>query len=204
MLNYLIFGITYGFIAAVQPGPLQTFLISQVIKKGWRSTLPASFSPIISDVPIFILIMFLLTNVPQYFIIILRILGGLFLFYLSYKAFISWKTYNTEREIEKPDSSKTLVSAVTVNLLNPNPYLGWSLIMGPVFLEGWNIQPIYGLSVVISFYLTLVVFLSIIIILFSTARQLGPKVSKLFIGLSALALFLFAVYQLIVGLRYYI
>lgn len=204
MLNYLIFGITYGFIAAVQPGPLQTFLISQVLKKGWRSTLPASFSPIISDIPIFILIMFLLTNVPQDFVYILRILGGLFLIYLSYQAFISWKTYNTEMEIEEPDSSKTLISAVTVNLLNPNPYLGWSLIMGPIFLEGWNIKPIYGLSVVISFYLTLVLFLSIIIILFSTARQLGPKVSKLFIGLSALALFLFAIYQLIVGLGYYI
>lgn len=204
MLNYLIFGITYGFFAAVQPGPLQTFILSQAIKKGWRSTLPASFSPIISDIPIFILIMFLLTNVPQDFVYILRILGGLFLIYLGYHAYISWKTYNTEKEIEEPDSSKTLISAVTVNLLNPNPYLGWSLILGPIFLEGWNIHPIYGLSVVISFYFTMVVFLSITIILFSAARQLGPKISKLFIGLSALALFLFAIYQLVVGIGYYI
>ena len=203
MLSYLLFGLTYGFFAAVQPGPLQAFIISRAIKNGWHSTLPASIAPIISDIPIFILIMFLLTSVPQNFIFVLRILGGLFLIYLSYKAFISWKTYNADETLNKSESSKTLLNAVTVNLLNPNPYLGWSLIMGPIFLEGWKIQPIYGLSIIISFYLTMAVFLSITIILFSAARQLGPKVSKVFIGISALALFLFAVYQLAIGIGNY-
>jgi threonine/homoserine/homoserine lactone efflux protein len=37
MLLYLLQGITYGFAAAVQPGPLQTYLISQTLRNGWRA-----------------------------------------------------------------------------------------------------------------------------------------------------------------------
>ena len=35
MLSYLIFGITYAFAAAVQPGPFQTYIISQTLNRGW-------------------------------------------------------------------------------------------------------------------------------------------------------------------------
>ena len=72
MYTYLLFGITYAFAAAVQPGPLQTYIISQTIKKGWRSTLPASFAPVISDGPIILSVLFLLSNVSDNFIFILR------------------------------------------------------------------------------------------------------------------------------------
>jgi len=76
VLSYLILGITYAFAAAVQPGPLQTYLISQTLKKGWRSTLPAAFAPIISDVPIFLLALFLLTSMSDGLIVVLRIAGN--------------------------------------------------------------------------------------------------------------------------------
>ena len=66
MTAYLIFGITYGFIAGVQPGPFQTYIISQTIKRGWKQTLPASFAPIISDGPIFILAVFFANNILQF------------------------------------------------------------------------------------------------------------------------------------------
>ena len=58
MLKYLILGISFAFAAAVQPGPLQTYIISQTLKNGWRSTLPASFAPLLSDGPILILVVF--------------------------------------------------------------------------------------------------------------------------------------------------
>ena len=90
MTTYLLLGITFAFAAGVQPGPLQTYVISQTIKKGWRATLPASFAPVLSDGPILILVLFLLSNVPDNFILILRIAGGLFLIYLGIMAFLSW------------------------------------------------------------------------------------------------------------------
>ena len=76
--------------------------------------------------------------------------------------------------------------------------------MGPLLLEGWNIAPINGIALITGFYLTLVVTLAGIIILFAFARQLGPKVSRALIGVSSLALISFGIYQLWVGTGYYL
>jgi threonine/homoserine/homoserine lactone efflux protein len=50
MMYYVFFGITYGFAAASQPGPFQSYLISQTLSRGWRYTLPIAFVPLLSDV----------------------------------------------------------------------------------------------------------------------------------------------------------
>lgn len=202
MLTYLIFGITYAFAAAVQPGPLQTYIISQTLNKGWRSTLPAAFAPVISDVPILLLVLFLLSTVPDNFIYILRIGGGLFLLYLGINAFNSWKKYDTDKSVSNDSSQQTLLKAVVVNLLNPAPYIGWSLIMGPLFLQGWKVAPVNGIALIFGFYLTMVITLVGIIFLFSFARKLGPKVGKILLGLSAIVLVAFGIYQLWFGFSY--
>lgn len=204
MLEYLIFGISFAFAAAVQPGPLQTYIISQSLKRGWRATLPAAFAPLISDVPILILVLFLLKNVPENFTIVLRISGGFFLLYLGFKAFLSWNKYYTEKNVSDESLKQTLMKAVIVNLLNPNPYLGWSLIMGPLFLEGWAIAPVNGIVMIIGFYSTMIITLAGTIFLFSFAQKLGPKITKTMLGISAAVLFAFGIYQLYIGIIYYI
>ncbi len=204
MLNYLIFGMSFAFAAAVQPGPLQTYIISQVLKKGWKASIPLAFSPIISDIPISILTLYLLSNVPDIFINGLRIIGGLFLFFLAYKAYISWKTYiETENNLNK-NSKLTFFNAVLVNLLNPGPYIGWSLILGPLVLEAWSLAPKIGIALILCFYLTMIITLIGIIILFGFARELGPKVSKSIIGISSLGLFAFGIYQFYKGVIFFI
>jgi threonine/homoserine/homoserine lactone efflux protein len=204
VLSYLIFGITYAFAAAVQPGPLQTYIISQTLKKGWRPTLPAAFAPVISDIPILTLVLFLLSTMPDSFIVILRIGGGLFLLYLGFRAFKSWKEFDEDQTISNESGQQTLFNAVFVNILNPAPYLGWSLIMGPLFLEGWRLAPINGIAMIIGFYLTMILTLAGIIILFGFARKFGPKVSKLLIGLSSIVLFVFGIYQLWLGINNFV
>lgn len=204
MLSYLILGITFAFASAVQPGPLQTYIISQTLKKGWRSTLPTAFAPLLSDGPILILVLYLLSTVPDNFIVFLRIAGGIFLLYLAFRAFKSWKEFDANETISNESSQQTLFKAVFINLLNPAPYLGWSLIMGPLFLEGWRIEPAYGIALIIGFYTTMIITLSGIIILFGFARKLGPQVSKILLGISAIVLFAFGVYQLWLGIIYFV
>ena len=204
MLSYLIFGITYAFAAAVQPGPLLTYIISQTLKKGWRSTLPAAFAPVISDIPILILILFLLSTMPDSFIFILRIGGGLFLLYLGFRAFKSWQEFDTDQTTLNESGQQTLFNAVFVNLLNPAPYLGWSLILGPIFIEGWKLAPINGIAMIIGFYVTMILTLAGIIILFGFARKMGPKVSKILLGSSSIVLFVFGIYQLWLGINYFV
>jgi threonine/homoserine/homoserine lactone efflux protein len=200
MNYYIIFGITYALAASLQPGPLQTYIISQTLTKGWKATITTAFAPIISDIPIFIIVFFLLTNLPPTFINVLRIIGGLFLFYLSYNTFLSWKNYS----FNDKDSTGigTFFNAVLVNLLNPNPYIGWSLIMGPIVIEAWNITHSFAITLVISFYLTMVLSLIGIIFIFSFARSIGPKISRALLGLSSIGLLIFGLYQFYKGITF--
>lgn len=199
MLTYLVFGITYAFAASIQPGPFQAFIISQTAKNGWKKTLPAAFAPVLSDIPIIILILLILTNIPSGFLRFLQIGGGLLLLYLAYSSFKSFLNFE-EPEATEMKSDNTLFKAVLVNILNPNPYLGWSLIMGPLFIKGYSEAAVNGITLIAGFYTTIILCQMGIIILFGLAGNLGPKVSKITLGIASVGLAVFGVYLLLQGL----
>ena len=203
MVAYIIFGVTYAFAAAVQPGQFQTFIISQTLKNGWKKTLPAAFAPVLSDGPIIVLVLFILTNVPVWFLQILQICGGLLLLYLAYRSYEAFRKYDINKESVNNKSDKTLLKAVIVNAINPGPYIGWSLIMGPLFLKGYNEATVDGIVLIISFYVVLVVTQMGIILLFGLARNLGPKVTHITLGIASAALAGFGVYQILHGIFSY-
>jgi threonine/homoserine/homoserine lactone efflux protein len=200
MLQYLIIGITYAFTAVVQPGPFQAFLLSQTISKGWRHTLPAAFGPLISDLPVILLALLLLTTVPSRFISTLQIAGGLFLLYLAFNAYKTWRDFDSPKPPTPHSNQQTLLSAVIVNLLNPNPYLGWSLVLGPLLLKGWHQNPANGIVLLASFYVTLTAGMIITILVFAAAGRLGSRLNRLLIGISVIALSCFGFYELWSGI----
>jgi threonine/homoserine/homoserine lactone efflux protein len=86
-----------------------------------------------------------------------------------------------------------------VNLLNPNPYLSWSLVLGPLLLKGWREAHINGIGLAIGFYCSMILVNAAIILLFGAIRKSGLKVSRILIGISAVALAGFGLYQLWLG-----
>lgn len=201
MAEYIFLGITFAFAAVVQPGPLMTYLISRSILKGWKHTLPAAFAPIISDGPIIIVTLFLLGNMPKIFLSILQTLGGFFLLFLAYNTYKSWKYFFVKNE-EAVSSNQTLFKAVTVNLLNPNPYLGWSLVMGPLLLKGWFESPEYAIALIISFYTTMILGLMIMLFAISTtAEKFGGRTNRILIGISVIVLLAFGIYSILIGIK---
>jgi threonine/homoserine/homoserine lactone efflux protein len=195
MLNYFIFGLSYAFACVVQPGPFQAFLFSQSVSNGWRKTIPLVFAPLMSDIPIIILVIFVLTNVPHTVLGILQCFGGLFLFFLAFKAYKTLSTLNKSiKENTFPYSN--LFKAVTVNLLNPNPYLGWSLVMGPMLINGWKEDPINGIVLLTGFYSSMIIYSTIMIVLFASAGKLGPRMNRILLSVSVIAFVFFGIYQL--------
>lgn len=199
MLAYLIQGIGYGFAAAGQPGPFQTYLISQTLSKGWRLTLPAALAPLISDGPIIVLALVVLSQVPLWFQRFLYIAGGLFILYLAYSAFVAWRNYDKSGVVTDSSGRQSVVKAAMMLALSPGPYIYWSLVTGPILLAGWREAPANGLGFLVSFYATIVLSLGGIIVMFGTARQLGPKVNRALLGVSAITLVCFGLYQLWLG-----
>jgi threonine/homoserine/homoserine lactone efflux protein len=196
MFIYLVQGMTFGFAAAAQPGPFQTYLIARALDDGWRHALPISFAPLISDGPIIALVLLVLSQVPLWFEQFLQTVGGAFLLYLAFGTLKTWREYQIKEAAPVPSARMSVLKAALINILNPNPYVGWSLVMGPLLLKGWRVAPANGIALVLGFYCTMIVGAMGIVVLFSTARSLGPRVSRAMIGVSAIGLALLGLFQL--------
>ena len=200
MWTYLIQGISYGFAAAVQPGPFQTYLISQTLMRGWRKSLPAAAAPLVSDGPIIILALVILSQIPEWFQRILYVAGGLFILYLSWNAVSALRKMDERSMLTDLSGKRGVLRAAMMNALSPSPYLYWGLVTGPILLTGWRESPMNGIGFLISFYVTLVLSLAGIIMVFGTARRLGPKVNRMLVLVSAITLACLGLYQLWLGL----
>ena len=196
MFLYIIQGIGYGFAAAAQPGPFQTYIISQTLNSGWRRTLPAVFAPLVSDGPIIILVLLVLSQVPDWFQRALYVAGGLFILFLAFNAFRGWRKFDPGGGEGSQSGGQSLFKAAMMNVLSPGPYLFWSLVTGPILLAGWRQAPTNGLGLLAGFYLAMILCLGGFVAVFATARQLGPRVNRTLLGVSAVALFGFGLFQL--------
>ncbi|MEN8163070.1 MAG: LysE family transporter [Acidobacteriota bacterium] len=196
MLEYIIIGGGFAFAATVQPGPLQAFLLSRVAADGWRRTLPAAFAPLISDGPIAFLVLTLLHNVARGFESVLKGMGGVVFLYFAVKTFLEWRHMRLGTTQTTQSSPRTLLQAVVVNLLNPGPYLGWSLILGPLMLEAWAESPAHAIALVVSFYSVMLFSLALFIVLVGTTSVLGPRGRQGLLLASSFALAAIAVYSL--------
>jgi threonine/homoserine/homoserine lactone efflux protein len=200
MLTYLLQGIMLGFTAGAQPGPFQTYIIAQTMRNGWRHTLIAAFAPLVSDAPIILLCLFVLTRVPEWFQRILYVAGGLFILYLAWGAFQQWRNFTALESAPPEAGQKSLLKAAMMNALSPNPYIFWSLVTGPILLRAWQEAPANGLGFLFGFYAALIGMNALVIILFGITARTGDLVRRTMIGISALALTGFGLYQLWMGI----
>ena len=196
MLTYLAIGMTFAFAAAVQPGPLQAYIISQTMTHGWRRALPAAFSPLLSDGPIIVLVLLVLSRLPAWLIPAVRCAGGVLLLLFAFLAARTWWRYDVSGTAPAGTRPRSLLGATAVNLMSPGPYLGWSLVMGPLLLKGWREASANGIALLAGFYGVMVLSMAVIIMLAGAARGLGPRANRAMIGCSALALAGLGVWQL--------
>lgn len=201
MFFYLSQGLVLGGTAAAQLGPFQAYLLSQTLRNGWRRTLVAAFAPLISDGPIVALVLLVLTQTPALFLNVLQLAGGCFLLFLAYKAYRAFQTEGSTSLSTPEPGQQSLFEAALLNALNPNPYIFWATVAGPILIEGWRRSPALGLSFVLGFYGTLIGGFVGFVILFALARGLDPRFSRALSALSALLLLLFGLYQLGLGIR---
>lgn len=192
---YLLQGLGFGFAAASQPGPFQTYLISQSISRGWRRTLPSALAPLLSDGPIIALCLLVLAQVPVWMEQVLYGVSGLFILYLAWGAWRAWRAPSVPDTVD-PESSLPLGKAVVMNMLSPGPYIFWTLVTGPILVTGWRESPAYGLSFMGGFYLMLVGGLAAIVMVFGLAARFGAGIQHAMLGLSAGALMVFGLFQL--------
>ena len=199
LLSTLLSAATVGFSAGVTPGPLQALLLSFAIKGGWKKALPAAFAPVVSDGPVILLVLLILNRVSDGFVRALQIGGALFLLYLAWESYRAYRNFKAIDEVQESRGLQTLLKATAMNLLSPGPWLFWSLINGPNLIEAWQVSPWWGVGYLGAFYGVFVLTNVVLIVLFSSMRQMGEKVRRAMLLVAAVALAGFAIYQFLQG-----
>lgn len=193
-----------AFTAAIQPGPSQAYILSRVTAVGWRRTLSAAFAPLISDGPIAVLALLVLGQLSDSLQSLLRIGGGTLLLYFALRTFQQWRKNETKAELPASGAPRTLAEATLVQFLNPNPYLGWALILGPIVLDAWRESPSGSVALVAAFYVTMVGTLMATIYAFGTARLLSDRIQRALLLVSTIILVLLSLYQFYEGGRVFL
>lgn len=143
-----------------------TLVIATSLREGFWHGLRVAVAPFITDLPIILLSLFLLSRLPPWTLAVVGLAGGLYVVYLG------WETIRSAREaapslvhsstvdrpstVDPPSSHRALRRGALVNALNPHPYLFWATVGGPTLLAAWSRSPWQGVAFLVGFYATLV------------------------------------------------
>ena len=132
-LSFLATGILFGLSAGLSPGPLLTLVISETLKHGTGSGVKVAMAPLITDTPIVLLAITVVSQVSNlHFVLGLISMGGAaFLLYLGYES-VMFKGAALEMESSRPQS---LRKGIIANFLNPSPYLFWFTVGAPIVIK---------------------------------------------------------------------
>ncbi len=201
MMAFLLQGLFLALPAVIVPSSLKVFLISRTLRDGWRSVWPATFTPLITDIPIALLVLLILRQTPGWFFSLLQIGGGLFVMYLAWKLVPFLKTGGVSYEPASPEQTiRTMSQAVGINFLNPIPYIFVSSVIVPRTLSGWQLSPPHALAFLLGFYGALIGGMLALILVFDLAGRLNPKINMALLVISILALIVLGIQQVWAGL----
>jgi threonine/homoserine/homoserine lactone efflux protein len=154
MIELLGIGTILGLSAGFAPGPLLALVISETLQHDMRAGVKVALAPILTDLPIILLTLFLLAKISGFHTVlgVISVTGAFFVFYMGYQS-IRTKGVNIGVKDCGPTSLK---KGMIVNLLNPHPYLFWFTVGAPITIRAID-QGVFAVSAFLgSFYFMLV------------------------------------------------
>jgi threonine/homoserine/homoserine lactone efflux protein len=200
VIVYLAQGLSFGFSAAVAPGPFLAFLLSQTLIGGWRRALPLTFAPFVTDGPIIALALVVLTQAPNWFVRALNVVGGLLLLYLAKGAFDVYRNWQGTAAPPSEPTGNSFFKAVAMNAVSPGPYIFWSTVGAPTLVQGWAESPANAIGFLVAFYVAIIAGMWAYVILFATASRIDARITRTLNLLSAIMLLGFGLYRIWQGI----
>lgn len=154
MLEYLTIGTVLGLAAGFAPGPLLTLVISETLQHDIKSGIKVAIAPIITDLPIILLTLFVLSKLSNFNSIlgIISFIGGFFILFMGYKSIRTSGVTLNDNKVEP----RSLMKGMLVNALSPHPYLFWFSVGAPIMTKAMSLNYSSPLAFIVSFYFFLV------------------------------------------------
>ena len=171
MFEFVIAAAVFGLSGGLSPGPLLTLVVSETLARGRNAGLAVSMSPLITDGPAIAAAVFLLGRVENSdaALGIISIAGGALLTTYGIAGLRGAELKVEESEVERKVWA-SLGKGVSVNFLNPNPYLFWLTIGTPILLRAHESSLFLAIGFLVVFYLALVGSKCVLTILVARSR----------------------------------
>jgi len=191
-LKLLLIGSFFGLAAGISPGPVLTLVITETLKHNKYAGIKIAVSPLITDLPIILLTLFVFSRLSDvdHILSAISMAGGLYLLYLGYKTL---KSQHFEPEM-KNSTNNALRKGIMVNFLNPHPYLFWITVGTPYIIKAQSISMMALVLFLASFYALLIGSKIIVALLASHSKTfLNQKSFTWIMRFLGMALLVFAV-----------
>lgn len=169
-IPFIISGIVFGLGGGLTPGPLMTLVITETLKHGTKEGLKVAMAPLITDLPVVLLSIFLLSKLSDINVVIgtISLIGAVFLVYLGYESF-TFKGVEIDTKHFKPQSLK---KGIIANIFNPAPILFWISVGAPTVLKGYEVSLMASIYFIFFMYFCLVGSKLLTAMLVGKSRQL--------------------------------
>ncbi len=153
-LAYLLPGLAFGLSAGISPGPLLTLVMTQTLKHGVREGVKVSLAPLLTDLPIIIVALFILDRLTS----LDPVLGAISLFGAGYLLYLGYESlmFKGDMPSDQAEAPHSIRKGIVANFLNPSPYMFWFSIGGPLMLKAFNFGLIAAVLFIVPFYCLLV------------------------------------------------
>lgn len=164
MIPSLVQGVVLGLSAGFAPGPLSALVVSQTLRHGREEGIKVAFAPLLTDLPIIGLSLFVLARLAEFHVIlgIITLAGGLYLLYLARENFrVTGLAAGSDTE-----APQSLLRGAMANILNPSPYLFWLTVGAPTAVKAWGTGVGAAAGFLGGFYVCLVgskVFMAVVV-----------------------------------------
>jgi threonine/homoserine/homoserine lactone efflux protein len=189
-LSFLVTGTLLGLAAGLAPGPLLTLVVTESLSNGFSSGLRVALAPLVSDSPIVLGCLYVLSTITLGATSELTIpglakgLGVVSLIGAGFLVYLARQTWSAPLPSFAPAARppRSLMKGALVNLLSPHPYLFWLTIGTPLMATSMQKAGMTGpVLVVVSFYAVLVG--AKMAVAYGVARSSGLLTPRVYTGI---------------------
>tara|TARA_B100000459_G_scaffold46196_1_gene23855 strand:- start:11129 stop:11764 length:636 start_codon:yes stop_codon:yes gene_type:complete len=185
-------GAILGVVEGVKPGPLLTMVIRETLSGGLRAGVRTAAAPIFTDGPLVVVSLLAagwISTQPT-ILIAISILGAGYLLKMGLECFTIEPPPSDLAGVDVSDSFKR---GILTNLLNPNVYIFWFLIGGPLMASVADEEPLAPVAYALTFLVSIIMVKSLIALAFDRTRgNLSHSTYKAVLSLCGLAMIAFA------------
>ena len=192
VISLALAGASLGAIEGIKPGPLLTMVIRETLSGGLRAGLWTAAAPIFTDGPLIIISLLAAAFLAEHesLLFVVTLAGGAFLALMGIECF-SLDPPNIDERHPTPKGS--FLRGIATNLLNPNVYVFWFLIGGPLMASAVRQEILAPIAYAVTFLITIMLTKAAIAFAFHRASgKISPTAYRGTLSLCGIAMLCFS------------